>query len=92
MQVGASPRLPPPDNYFEGGIDSAISGSLLIDSQFSSDAGKEEGNNNSTPGIYGPTNDDKILIEEKTVDMCLGLSSKNRLIFISDNKDDNEDL
>jgi hypothetical protein len=55
-----------------GGIDSVISGSLLIDYQFSSDAGKEDGNNNSTPGIHRPTNNDKILIEEKAVDACLG--------------------
>ena len=68
-----------------------ISGSLLIDSQLSSDAGKEGGENNSTPGIHGPTNDDKILIEEKAVDACLRLSRKNRLIFISNNKDDYED-
>jgi hypothetical protein len=57
----------------------------------SSDAGNGDGNNNSTPGIHGPTNNSKILIEEKAVDACLGLSSKNRLIFISDVKDNNED-
>ncbi len=91
MQVGASPCLPPPDNNFKGRIDSVISGSWLIDSQLSSDAGKEEGNNNSTPGIHGPTNNDKILIKEKTVDVCWGLSSKNRLVFISDDKDNNKD-
>ncbi len=68
-----------------------ISGSWLIDSQSSSDAGNKDGNNNSTPCIHGPTNDDKILIEEKAVDACLGLSSKNRLIFISKIKDNNED-
>ncbi len=80
---------PPPDDNSEGGMDSVISESLLIDSQSSPDAGNEDGNNNSTPGIHGPTNDNKILIEEKAVDACLGLSSKNRLIFISNNKDDN---
>ncbi len=90
MQVGASPPPPPNDNS-EGGIDSLISGSWLIDSQLSSDAGNEDGNNNSTTGIHRPTNDNKIIIEEKAVDACLGLSSKNRLIFISDNKDNNED-
>jgi hypothetical protein len=63
----------------------------LIDSHSSSDAGNEDGNNNSTPGIHGHTNNDKILIEEKAVDACLGLSRKNRLIFISNVKDDNED-
>jgi hypothetical protein len=40
---------------------------------------------------YGPTNNNEILIEEKAVDVCLRSSSKNRLIFISDNKDDSED-
>jgi hypothetical protein len=82
--------LPPPNNNSKGGIDSVISGSWLIDSQSSSDAGNEDCNNNSTPGIHEPTNDDKILIEEKAVDVCLGLSSKNRLIFISNVKDNNE--
>jgi hypothetical protein len=82
---------PPPDNDCKGGINSVTSGSLLIDSQLSSDVIKEDGNNNSTPSIHGPTNDNKILIEEKAVDACLGLSSKNRLIFISDDKDDNTD-
>jgi hypothetical protein len=38
---------------------------LLIDSQLSSDAGDEDHSNNSTPGIHGPTNNDKRLIEEK---------------------------
>ncbi len=82
MQVGASPCPPPRNNNSKGGVDSVISGSWLIDSQLSSDAGNEDGNNNSTPGIHGPTNDNNILIEEKAVDACLGLSSKNRLIFI----------
>jgi hypothetical protein len=82
---------PPPDNNSKGGIDSVISGSWLIDSQSSSDAGDEDGNSNSTPGIHGPTNNSKILIEEKAVDACLGLSSKNRLIFNSKVKDNNED-
>jgi hypothetical protein len=31
------------------------------------------------------------LIEEKAVDACLGLSSKNRLIFISEDKDNSEE-
>ncbi len=57
----------------------------------SSDADDEDGNNNSTPGIHGPINDNKVLIEEKAVDACLGLSRKNRLIFISNVKDNNED-
>ncbi len=57
----------------------------------SSDAGDEDGNNNSTPGIHGPTTNNKILIEEKAVDACLGLSRKNRLIFTSNIKNDNED-
>jgi hypothetical protein len=57
----------------------------------SSDAGGEDGNNNNTPGIHGPTNDNKILVEEKAVDTCMGFSSKNRLIFISGVKDNNED-
>ncbi len=91
VQVGASPCPPPPNNNSMGGIDSVISGSWLIDSQLSSDAGNEDGNNNSTPDIHGPTNDDKILIDDKAVDACLGLSSKNRLIFISNVKDNNED-
>ncbi len=68
-----------------------ISGNWLIDSQSSSDAGGEDDNNNSTPGIHGPTNDNKILIEDQAVDACLELSSKNRLIFISNVKNDNED-
>jgi hypothetical protein len=68
-----------------------ISGSLLIDSQLSSDAGKEDGNNSSTPGICGPTKNNKMLIEEKAVDTCLGLSRKNKLIFISDDKDNKEE-
>jgi hypothetical protein len=68
-----------------------MSGSWLIDYQLSSDAGDGDGNNNSTPGIHGPIKDGNILIEENAVDACLGLSSNNRLIFISDIKDDNED-
>ncbi len=63
----------------------------MIESQLSSDAGDEDGNNNSTPGIHGPNNNDKILIEEKAADVRLGFSRKNRLIFIYDNKDNNED-
>jgi hypothetical protein len=90
LQVGASPP-PPPNNNCKGSIDSVISGSLLIYSQVSSDAGNEDSNNNSTPGIRRPTNDNKTLIEEKSVYGCLGLSSKNRLIFISNDMDNNED-
>jgi hypothetical protein len=80
---------PPPNNNCKGGINSVINRSLLILIVFR--FGKEEGNNNSTPGIHGPTNDNKILIEEKAVDACLGLSSKNRLIFIIDDKEGYED-
>ncbi len=90
MQVGASP-CPPPSSNCKGGIDSVRSGSLSIDSQLSLDAGNEDGNNNSAPGIHRPTNEDKILIKGKAVDACLGLSRKNRLIFIYDDKDNNED-
>ncbi len=70
LQGGASPCPPPSNDNCEGGIDSAIGGSLLIDSHLSLDAGDEDGNNIGTPGIQGPTNDDTILIEEKAVDAC----------------------
>ncbi len=65
----------------------------MIDSQLSSDVGNEDkdSNNNSTTGIHGPTNNDNVLIEEKAVDACFKLSSKNWLVFISNDKDNSED-
>jgi hypothetical protein len=56
-----------PNNTCKGGIDSAIGGGLLVNSQSSSEPVDEDNNDNdSTSGIHGLNNDDKMLIEEES--------------------------
>ena len=65
---------------------------LLIDSQLSSGAVNEDGNDNSTPCICGLSkNNDKLLIEVEAEDVCMGYHRENRHIEIDEDKDNNED-
>jgi hypothetical protein len=74
---GSGFSVPSPHHNWKGGIDSVMGGGLLIDSQSSSGAVNEDGNNNSTPGIRGLNkNNSKILIEEKAEDECVGSQRK----------------
>ena len=61
---GSGYAVPSPDDNCEGGIDSLIDWSLLIDSQSSSDAVNKDDNNNSTPGTHGLNKNN----EEKNID------------------------
>jgi hypothetical protein len=63
QRIGGSSGFPmsSPDNSCQSGINWVIGGGILIDSQSSSDAVNEDGNDNSTIGIHGLNkNDDKI--------------------------------
>jgi hypothetical protein len=84
--------VPSPDDTCKGGIDSVIVGGLLIDTRPSSDCVSKDGNDNSTPGIHRFNKDDNtLLIEEETEDVCVGSPRENRSTCISNNKNDNED-
>jgi hypothetical protein len=64
----------------------------LINYQLSSDAVNEDGNDNSTPGIYRLNkNNDKLLIEVEAEDVCMGSHGENSCINIGDDKDKNKD-
>jgi hypothetical protein len=81
-----------PDDNCKGGIDSAIGGGLLVNSQSSSDPVNEVSiNNDSTSAIHGLNNDDKILIEEEFADACVGFSRGNRCTIIGNNEDPKKD-
>ncbi len=79
------------DDNCRGSIDSAIGGGLLVNPQSSSDPVDEDSNNNdSTFGIRGLKNDDKILVEEESEDTCIGSPRENRCTIIGNNKYDKE--
>ncbi len=90
--IGGGGFSMPSLNNCKGCIDSTIKGGLLMDSQLSSDAVNEDGNDNSTPGIHGlnKTND-KLLIEVEAEDVCKGSHRENRRINVSNDKDKNKD-
>ena len=90
---GGGFSVPFPKDNCNGGIDYAIRGGLLIDSQSSSDAVNEDGNENSTPGIHElhKNNDKRILIAVEGEDVCVGSPRENRRINIGDNEDNNKD-
>jgi len=84
--------VPFPDNNCNDGIDSAIGGGLLIDSQSSSDAVNEYCTNNIISGICGLNkNNNEILSEEEAEDGSVGSPRENRRTDFGNNKDDNED-
>ena len=90
--VGSGFFVPSPDNNCNDGIDSAIGGCLLIDSQSCSDAVNEDCTNNITSGICRLNkNNNKILSEEEAEDGCVGSLRENRRTDFGTNKDDNED-
>jgi hypothetical protein len=62
-----------------------------MDSQSSSDAVNDNGNDNSTHGICGLNkNNDKLLIEVEAEDVCVGSHRENRRINIGNNEDKNK--
>jgi hypothetical protein len=89
---GSGFSVPSPDDNCEAGVDSAIGGGFLIDSRPSSDAFNEDDNSNdSTSGIRGLNNKDKILIEEEAEDACVVSPRENSGCIDIGNDEDNND-
>jgi hypothetical protein len=89
---GSGFSVPSPDDNCKAGVESGIGGIFSINSQPSSDAfNKDDNYNDSTSGIRGFNNEDKILIEEEAENACMVSPRENsRRIDIGNDEDNND--